>query len=256
MNVLIFAAGLGTRLKPLTDTMPKALVPVDGTPLLKHLIDKLKKSLELDSEHNSLNIVVNVYHFAEKIIDYVKDNDSFGVNICFSDERELLLETGGGLKKALPLFPNEAPVLVHNVDILSNLNLKTFYQSQKAYFETDCLVGASLLVSERDTNRYLLFDDDSRLVGWTNIQTGEVKSPYPNLNVDKCNKYAFSGIQIVNPKVLKPLFEKWEGKFSIIDFYLSVCDKIEIHGAFRSDIKLLDVGKLDSLEAAKNFCEE
>ena len=150
MNALIFAAGLGTRLKPLTDTMPKALVPVSGKPLLHHLIDRLKSSVD---DAGQLSVVCNIHHFGQQIIDYAAANDNFGIDIQFSDERELLLETGGGMKRALPLFRNSDPVLVHNVDILSNIDLRQFYKSHSA--STDAV--ATMLVSQRDTKRYLLF---------------------------------------------------------------------------------------------------
>lgn len=246
MNALIFAAGLGTRLKPLTDTMPKALVPVSGKPLLHHLIDRLKSSVDDDGQ---LSVVCNIHHFGQQIIDYAAANDNFGIDIQFSDERELLLETGGGMKRALPLFRNSDPVLVHNVDILSNIDLRQFYESHSA--STDAV--ATMLVSQRDTKRYLLFSPAThRLVGWTNIATNEVRSPYPGLNPDDCLRYAFSGIQIVSPQIL-PLMNDWHGKFSIIDFYLCICDKVPIYCDFRSDLRLLDVGKIDVLAQAEEF---
>ena len=244
MNVMIFAAGLGTRLKPLTDTMPKALVPVGGKPLLGLLIDKLGASI---GGKDLLEIVINIHHFGQQIIDYVEAECS-EMNIKFSDERDQLLETGGGLKKALPLFDNDEAVLVHNVDILSNIDLADFYARHSC--ASDVLV--TMLVSERKTKRYLLFDDSDRLVGWTNIETGEVKSPYKDLDVNACRKYAYSGIQVVSPQIL-PLMEQWDGKFSNIDFYLSICDKVCIKCDFRTDLRLLDVGKLDSIAQAEQF---
>ena len=156
-QAMIFAAGLGTRLKPLTDTMPKALVRVGGEPLLWHVIMKLKKA-------GYERIVVNVHHFANQITDYLAANDYFGLDIRISDETEALLETGGGIKKALPLFDPSEPILIHNVDILSNLDLNALPMD-----------APLLVVSERKTKRYLMFDDDMRLQGWTNIETGEVK---------------------------------------------------------------------------------
>lgn len=239
MNALIFAAGLGTRLKPLTDTMPKAMVPINGKPLIQILIEKLK-------EIGVVEIVINVHHFADQIIDFVKRNDSFGLNIQFSDETDMLLETGGGLKKAARMFSNANPILVHNVDILSNADLVNLYDEAKA---------TTLLVSNRQTQRYLLFDDENRLVGWTNIATGQVRTPYESLDVEKCHKYAFSGIQVFMPELLT-LMEEWEGKFSIIDFYLSVCDKCNIYGRFDDELRLLDVGKLDTITAAEHFFDK
>ncbi len=233
MNAMIFAAGLGTRLKPLTDTMPKALVPVSGKPLLAHVLDKLH-------DNGFGNIVVNVHHFANQITEYLQ-----GTDVKISDESGELLETGGGLKKAMPLFANNDHVLVHNVDILSNVNLKEFYESSLAN-------DATLLVSNRQTKRYLLFDDDMRLVGWTNIETGEVKSPYGNLNPEACRMYAFSGIHCVSQSLSK-LMEEWGERFPIMDFYLRHCRDIIIKGIVKDDLRLMDVGKIDTLSEAEEF---
>ena len=245
MNLFILAAGLGTRLKPLTDTMPKALVPVGGRALLQLLIEKIQH------ECNDPEIVINIHHFADQIIDFVEAHHSFDLPIRFSDERDQLLETGGGLKQAAPLFNNNEPILIHNVDILSNVHLGTFYQQHA----DDPDVAATLIVSERKTKRYLLFDDTNRLVGWTNIETGEVRSPYPDLDVECCKKYAFSGIHIVSKSLIE-LMDKWEGKFPIIDFYLSVCHQVIIRADVRSDLQLLDVGKLDSLTQAEEMVQK
>lgn len=240
MNALIFAAGLGTRLKPLTDTMPKAMVPVNGNPLVQILIEKLK-SIGVNE------IVINVHHFAQQIIDFVEANDRFGIDIKFSDETDMLLETGGGLKKAAHLFSNDNPILVHNVDILSNADLLSLYNEA---------ISTTLLVSQRKTQRYLLFDDTNRLVGWTNIATREVKSPYHHIksleNFSQLKKFAFSGIQVFHPSLL-PLMDTWHGKFSIIDFYLSICDKVDIKCHLAPDLQLLDVGKLDTIAQAEVF---
>lgn len=235
---MIFAAGLGTRLKPMTDTMPKALVPVGGKPLLEHVLDKLKASGFRD-------VVINVHHFADMIEEWCSHNVT-DMNIWFSDERSMLLETGGGIKHAAPLLHDaQDGFLIHNVDILSNADLQQLAQAGKGR-------AATLLVSERDTARYLLFDDDMRLVGWTNIKTGEVKSPYGNLDVQKYRKLAFAGIHYMSPSLF-PHFEGWPDKFSIIDFYLSLCDKEPIYGYVQPDLRLLDVGKLDTLEEAEKW---
>lgn len=238
MQAMIFAAGLGTRLKPLTDTMPKALVRVGGKPLIEHVVEKLKAS-------GAERIVVNVHHFASQVIDYLQENDNFGVDVRISDESERLLDTGGGIKKARPLFMPDAPILIHNVDILSNVDLDRLY-----YGHGD--VDATLLVSERKTKRYLLFDDDMRLVGWTNIDTGEVKSPYPGLRVGDCRMLAFSGIHVFSPRLF-PLMDDFPDKFGIIDFYLNVCSKAVVKGCVQSGLSLLDVGKLDTLAEAEQF---
>lgn len=238
MNCLIFAAGLGTRLKPLTDTMPKAMVLVAGKPLIEHLLRKVAAA-------GFDKAVVNVHHFADQIIDFVSSRD-FGLKIAISDERDALLETGGGIKKAQSLLGTDQPFLAHNVDILSNLDLRQFYQMHRS---SDL---ATLLVSRRATSRYLLFDAERRLVGWTNVQTGEVKSPYPDLDVQRCEKLAFSGIHTILPAIF-PLMEAWQGRFSIIDFYLSVCASQTIRGVEVPHTKILDVGKIDALHEAEKF---
>ena len=238
MQAMIFAAGLGTRLKPLTDTMPKALVRVGDWPLIERVVEKLKAS-------GVERMVVNVHHFASQVVGYLHDNGNFGVDIRISDESEMLLDTGGGLKKAAPLFAPDAPILIHNVDILSNVDLRWLYESHKGS-------DATLLVSERKTKRYLLFNDEMRLVGWTNIDTGEVKSPYPDLDVSACKRFAFSGIHVFSPRLF-PLMDGFPDKFGIIDFYLKVCGKAVIKACVKSDLQLLDVGKLDTLAEAERF---
>ena len=240
MQAMIFAAGLGTRLKPLTDRIPKALVSVGGEPLLKRVIFQLKDA-------GFTRIVVNVHHFSQQIIDYLRENNNFGMDIRISDESDKVLETGGGIKKAWPLFDQTEPILIHNVDILSNVNLQKFYQNAP--------LAARLLVSERKTKRYLLFDDTMRLVGWTNIETGEVKSPYPHLNPKDYQMYAFSGIHMVAPSLF-PLMEDEPDKFPIMDFYLRHCDKVRIEGYVKNDLKLMDVGKQETLKEAEAFLKE
>ena len=239
---MIFAAGLGTRLKPLTDTMPKALVPVGGQPLLWHVIMKLKAA-------GFERIVVNVHHFAQQIIDYLQANRNFGLDIRISDERSRLLETGGGIKKALPLFDQQSPILIHNVDILSNLDLAGDLLS------SECPPDALLVVSQRQTKRYLLFDDEQLLDGWTNVETGEVKSPYPGLDPSGLRQLAFSGIHVIWPMVF-PLFQEMPERFSIIDFYLKFCHQYAFIGHEQKDLRLLDVGKLDTLEQAETFIKQ
>ena len=332
---MIFAAGLGTRLRPLTDTMPKALVQVGGKPLLLRVVEKLK-SAGFD------DFVINVHHFADMIEDYVRANGNFGVKVAFSDERDLLRDTGGGILHARNLLlGDKAPdmsdsamsygshscgkphdvqrhdkshdassrssvvsasscveveseagaeatdgfFLVHNVDIISNLDIRWFC-SQAC---PDAL--AVLLVSERQSSRYLLFDDSMRLVGWTNVRTGEVKSPYRDLDVSKCHRYAFSGIHLVSDRIfgamtdgsVQPLPLSYQpvdsavhqafhvtetmfperstaadsetgmqcpfgDSFSIIDFYLSAAASYGIFGVpAPSSFTLTDVGKPETL---------
>lgn len=241
MQAMIFAAGLGTRLKPLTDTMPKAMVSVGGQPLIRRVLFRLRDA-------GVGRVVVNVHHFASQITDYLAANGNFGMDILISDETDKLLDTGGGLRKAGPLFDSAKPILIHNVDIMSNVNLSEFYASA---LQAD----ATLLVSERKTKRYLLFSDDMRLVGWTNVETGEVRSPYAGLDPKACRMYAFSGIHVFSPGLF-PMMEEFPDKFGIMDFYLRVCAKADIRGLLKSDLKLLDVGKLDSLAEAERFADD
>lgn len=255
MKAMIFAAGLGTRLKPLTDTMPKALVPVGGKPLLQIQIERLKAAGVTD-------IVINVHHFAAQIVRFVAMHNSFGMNIMFSPELSTLLDTGGGIRHAMPLLkpsphqPDEF-FLVHNVDILSNLNLKQWMQTAPALAAAE--KGAEgpkplayLLVSQRKTQRYLLFDGANRLVGWTNIHTGEVRTPYANLDLARCRQLAFAGIHMLSTAAF-PLFDGRPEKFSIIDFYLDICAKHPIVGVTVPNLQLMDVGKVDTLRQADTF---
>ena len=234
MKALIFAAGLGTRLKPLTDTMPKALVPVGGVPLLERVATKL-----VAAGYDEL--VINVHHFAGQIRDYAAARGNWGVDVAFSDETDLLRETGGGIRHAEPLLAGTEPFLVHNVDILSNLDL--------AWFRAQHRPGdlATILVSDRPTQRYFLFDDDGRLVGWTNLATGMVRSPYPGIDPDQCTRLAFSGIHLISPDIF-PLMLEWPEKFSIVDFYLSVCRTHAVRAAVMPGLELHDVGKLAELD--------
>jgi NDP-sugar pyrophosphorylase family protein len=244
---MILAAGLGTRLKPLTDTMPKALVPVGGTPLLDLIIRRLMLQ-------GYDRFVVNIHHFAQQIVDHVGQQD-YAPLVHFSDESDQLLETGGALKKAQHLFRDDEPILIHNVDILDNVDYAWFRRQHQA--DED----AVLLVSRRQTKRYLLFDNAMRLMGWKNIETGEVKSPYEYVrrtglsqHGEALNMFAFSGIHSFSPRLF-PLMDRFPDRFPIIDFYLSVCHRAPIVGLLKEDLRVLDVGKVDSLEQAENFIQ-
>ena len=269
MKAMIFAAGLGTRLKPITDTMPKALVPVCGQPLLYHVITKLVAAGYDD-------LVVNVHHFPDQIIHYLHSHD-FGARIAVSDERDFLRETGGGIRYAEPLLtdfstpppaplemtrgmsfrPSEAsgeichtePFLVHNVDIVSNLD---FEWLRKQHREGAL---ATLVVSERKTQRYFLFDGDNRLKGWTNIATGEVRTPFPDIDPDRCRKLAFAGIHLISPDIFDAFDRYGFGdRFSIVDFYLRACADYPIFASVPPDFQLVDVGKFDALPEAEATC--
>ena len=242
MQAMIFAAGKGTRLKPLTDRLPKALVTVGGQPLLRRLIEKLKGA-------GAGRIVVNVHHLAPMIKDYLKANDNFGVDIRVSDETEELLDTGGGLRKAAALLLPDEPLLLHNVDILSNVDLRQLYETSAAE-----AADAVLVVSERQTTRYLLFDGDMRLVGWTNVTTGEVRSPFRDIAPSRCRRYAFAGIHVVKPS-LTALMNGFPNKFGIMDFYLRTCATARIKGIAIPGLRILDVGKQATLAAADAFLD-
>ena len=240
MKAMIFAAGLGTRLKPLTDSLPKALVSVGGKPLLQHIIEKLKQS-------GFDEIIINIHHFGQQIIDFVEENNHFDIRIEFSDEREKLLDTGGGIKKASWFFDDNKPFLVHNVDILSNVDLHRL-----VIYHREAGSEATLVCSKRQTSRYLLFDESDHLRGWINESTGEIKSPFPNFNPSDCQKFAFSGIHILQPSIFRYM-QNFPDKFSIIDFYLSICKKEKVNTYLPANLKMIDVGKWNSLEEAESL---
>ena len=239
---MIFAAGLGARLKPLTDRIPKALVEVGGVPLVALVIGRLK-SFGYD------DIVVNVHHFADMVEDYIHSMDDFGVKIRFSDERDCLFDTGGGILKARPLLEGEGHFLVHNVDILSDAFARASGQNSIA----------SLLVSRRKASRYLLFDREMRMTGWMNASTGEIRGR----KSDDGAGYAFSGIHILKDSIF-PLLEDYSEKrkragiscperFSVTDFYIDNCRTSVISGYSPASLEVIDVGKTASLSLAEDF---
>lgn len=238
---MIFAAGFGTRLKPLTDSKPKALVEIGGRTFLEIVIRKLLRA-------GADEIVVNVHHFADKIEEYLKAKNNFGVCIHISDERDFLLDTGGGLKKAAPFLEGNEPVIIHNVDVLSNLdlaNVVAFHLKKKAL--------ATIVARERQTQRYLLFDQNHRLVGWENIQTGETKIVDPRKFVNAA-PLAFSGIQVLNPEIFSLITQ--EGKFSIIDTYLELAKDYKILAYTDQSDLWMDIGKPAELEEATRLFGE
>lgn len=238
MKAFILAAGLGQRLKPLTDTQPKALVKIGDKPMLEHVILKLKRA-------GFDKLVINIHYRGDQILDFLRINDNFGLDIAISDEREYLLDTGGALKKAAPLLGYTEPFMVHNVDIMSDVDLASFYQHHVA---SDAI--ATLLVSQRETSRYLLFDNEQRMVGWHNKTSNDYKSPYPQFDPNLHNHLAFGGIHMISPDIFK-ILEDWTGKFSIIDFYLSICAKFIIRSYTPNHLQLMDVGKSETLEQAE-----
>lgn len=260
MKAMIFAAGLGTRLKPLTDNIPKALVPVCGKPLLEHVLGRLRC-------HGFEEAVINVHHFADKIETWIheqdwictdpgmKTNDTMLVQV--SDERERLLETGGAILHARPYLEGCGMFMIHNVDIFSDCDFGWLVSQTK----NDSL--ATLLVSPRKSSRSLLFDPDTmRLVGWKNENTGEIR-PAAGIDESECLKYAFSGIHVMSDKVLEVMDDYARRKgmydsspapvFSVIDFYLDICSLYYVYGVVAEDLNLVDVGKMDTLAMAEEF---
>ena len=241
MKAMIFAAGLGTRLKPLTNHMPKALVPVAGRPMLEHVILKLKAA-------GFNELVINIHHFGEQILDFLRANQSFGLTIHISDERDCLLDTGGGIRKAEPFFRGNEPFLIHNVDILSDTDLKALYEYHRQSGN-----DATLLASRRKMIRYLLFDDEKRLCGWINKDTLQTKPEGFAYNPEHHHEYAFSGIHVISPSLFHYMDERWTGKFSIMDFYLQTCREARIGGRLTDTLHLIDIGKPETLTQAEEF---
>lgn len=237
MKALIFAAGKGTRLKPFTDAHPKALVPVNGIPLLERNIRYLQG-------FGISDFVVNVHHFGSQITDFLKKNNNFGASVEISDEHEELLETGGGLVFARKFLDHGEDFLIMNADILTDLDLNKFvkYHQEKKDF-------ATLAVSDRESSRKLLFNSDFILRGWLNVQTGEQRLAEFNAGF---KPLAFSGIHCVNPKIFEKI--KRKGKFSIMEEYLDLMLTEEIHG-YEHTANLIDVGKPESVAAAEKIFE-
>jgi NDP-sugar pyrophosphorylase family protein len=240
MKALIVAAGLGTRLKPMTDSMPKALIPLNGIPLLEHICKKLIAA-------GFDEIIINVHHFADQIINFIAKEKQFGVRIEISDERHNLLDTGGAIKKVSWFFNDNRPFLVHNVDVISDVNLNELYQ-----FHLREQVAATLLVNKRETARYLLFDKASRLKAWTNIKTKEVKTSFSEIDMQALSMVAFDGIQVISPILLKQM-RSWPDRFSIIDFYLSVATKYPISAYEPQEMTWFDVGKPETIHIAETW---
>lgn len=242
MKAMILAAGLGTRLKPWTLEHPKALVPVDGVPMLERVMKKLKKEGFDD-------ITVNVHHFSDQIIDFINAND-FGVVVKVSDETKELLDTGGGILQASKLFGDE-PVLVHNVDILSNTDLG-------ALMETHNSAGndITLLTSDRDSSRKLIFDRDGKLCGWHNLNSGEYK-PTSYILWRGDVEEAFSGIYVIGKKAREAMrdFARKKGTevFPVMDFFLSILDNVKIGRHKVENPVILDIGKPDTLAKASDL---
>ncbi len=235
-TAMILAAGLGTRLGSITKMMPKALVEVNGEPLLKSVILNLKMA-------GFSKIVINVHHFAEEIITYITENDRFGLDVHFSDESNNLLDTGGGILKAMPLFGKDESVLIHNVDVITNLDLKAFTH---AFEQTDA--AASLAVRKRESSRSLLFDNNFQLAGWRNHKTGDEKWVSNPLTKYRC--LAFSGIHIFRPKFFAHLPVE---QCSVIDLYLKLANEQKVTGCLHDEGYWFDLGKAEQLPKIIEF---
>lgn len=234
---MLFAAGLGTRLKPFTNNHPKALAMVNGKSLLQRNIEYLQ-------QFGITNVVVNVHHFANQIIDAVNQNNGWGSNVIISDEQDEVLETGGGLVKAKEYLLSVENFVVMNVDILTTLNLN---EAIHQHLQTKAL--ATLAVSERETSRYFLFNAEMQLSGWQNKTTGEVKPP--TLDISNLTPFAFSGLHIINNSIFS--YIKQQGKFSMVDVYLSLMQQHKIIGYNHTGSLLIDVGKPESITKAEAF---
>lgn len=251
MKAMIFAAGLGTRLKPFTDSHPKALAEVCGRPMLGLVVERLRLA-------GVTEIVVNVHHFADQIIDYLRVNDDFGLKIHISDERSRLLDTGGGILAARRWLDGDEPFIVHNADILTDLDIAEMY-GQMLRSEA----AAMLLAASRATSRYLMFDPAThRMRGWTNVDSGKIRPD--GLSIDGLDRLAFGGVHIVSPDMFEPLAKYADGlegdnaiadgnaRFSIMDFYIDACGRLPIFGYQPVEYYVWhDIGKPASLVSAE-----
>lgn len=247
MKGMIFAAGLGTRLAPLTDTCPKALIEVGGIPMLERAIRHL-------SDVGVSDMVINVHHHAEMVKEYIASHD-FGRPIHVSDESERLLDTGGGVVKAAPLLEDADDIILYNADIFTDVDLREMVVHHRRNRN-----DATLLTSvTRDSSRRLLFDPMSGLLkGWRNMLTGETRSPFPKEVTDNCRPEAFGGIHIISHLTLKRLKE-WgkDEKFSITTFYTYICDRLNISSFHPSaDYTWIDIGRHETLAQARAIASD
>ncbi len=244
MNALILAAGKGTRLGELTRESPKALVKIGDYPMLEYQLQRLKR-------FGFSNVVINSHHFGDKIFDYLAHRVKCGMDIKISEERERLLNTGGGIKKAIKMFSNQDPILVHNVDVFSNIDLAAFHK-------THCQNSndVSLLVACRDSSRNLFFDKNFSLIGWRNSNTGQIKSIFKEFDHTLYKPVTFQGIHIISRRVESFLDSVEESSFNIIDFYLSFADKLNIKSVKAPlDMEWVDAGKPYALEKAQRIIQ-
>ena len=241
MNALILAAGLGTRLGELTSDRPKALVQVAGRTMLEHQLRRL-------SAAGFDRFVINIHHFAPKVRAFLEENGNFGLDIRLSDESDLLLDTGGGIRKAFRMFDNPDPVLVHNVDIFSLTDLRALYQGH-----VQSKADATLLVSHRTTSRYLYFDAEGMLRGWSNEKTGQMRSPFAGFDKSLYAPCAFQGIHVLSRSLLPKLDEVPAAKFSITDFYVDNAASLQLRSVLSDCKDWVDAGKPETLAQAERI---
>lgn len=245
MKALVLAAGLGTRLRPWTLEHPKALVEVDGAPMLYRVITNLRNQ-------GFESVVVNVHHFSDQMKNYISSTD-FGIEIYISDESDNLLDTGGGILKASEYFSDES-VLIHNVDILSSAALDELFDSHVKNSD-----DVTMLVSDRDSSRKLIFNKDLILEGWHNLKSDQYRMVGGLLSEDS-REMAFSGIYVMSPKSIEMLneFKKMIGKdvFPIMDFFLSGYGNLKIRGVEDTNLHVLDIGSPSTLENASQFIKK
>ena len=239
MRAMILAAGLGTRLKPLTDSTPKALIKIKDRTLLELQIKKLKAE-------GFDKIIINVHHFADTVKRYLEQNNFFDCSIEISDESERLLDTGGGLKKAAHFFSDAKPFLVYNVDILSNISLKKLME-----FHLASKSIATLAVQKRESSRKFLFDKNNILCGWISEKSGE--KIITNDEQSEFFPYSFSGIQVVDPKIFKYFPDK--DVFSLVEFYLTAANREKIIGYVHNEDEWIDLGKIENIKKAASLFE-
>ncbi len=238
-KAMILAAGLGSRLKPWTDNHPKALAEINGKTLLQRNIEYLQK-------YGITEVVVNVHHFAGQVIKAIRENNGWGSNISISDETDQVLETGGGLLKAAALLAGSNPIVVLNVDILTDLNLTSLLA-----YHRDKQPLATLATSSRPTSRYFLFDEGNNLCGWTNTQTGEVKMHRKPTGGEQ--QKAFSGLHILDAAIFEKI--RFTGKFSMVDVYLDLMETNTIKSFDHTGARFIDVGKPEKSHiSSKDVC--
>lgn len=237
MKAMIFAAGLGTRLKPLTNKIPKALVEVNGKTLLEHNICKLKSA-------GTKEIIINVHHYPDLITEFLERKKNFGIHIEISDESCLLLDTGGGLKKAAWFLETKEPFILHNADILSDINIQELYSE---HLKNKCL--ATLVMKKRNTSRYFLVNQNNEVCGWTNIKENKT---IISKNDENLNMLAFCGIHVISPEIFQ-FFQNEPHVFSIIDKYLELCKKHKIFAIEPKHSYWFDIGNIDKLKQAETY---